>query len=271
METEIIDKPVTEIRAEERDKIRARIKELKKVISTQYVEMGEHLSKVLEERLFIDFGFSKFGEYVDKEIDFKQRKAMYLVAIFRKFVVELGLKSEEFNDIDWSKMAQLCRVVNRENYKEWFEKARKIGIKDLTTAIRVELGDEDEDDAEQGLHKLIIHLFEPQLDVVNQAFKKAERVQGTNKRNVLLECICMSYLTDEINTEDEALRWYLAHLARSYRVNITATSAATGAEKANVSYSDVKREDIEEKEINDEDIAGLIIPDDKPPDSGIEY
>lgn len=255
------ENPVLEVRAAERDKIRLRIKELKKNISTQYVEMGEHLSKVLEERLFIDFGFSKFAEYVDKEVDFKQRKALYLVGIFRKFVQEIGLKGEDFSDIDWSKMAQICRVANRENYQEWLDKARKLGIKELTTQVRIELGDEDEEEAEQDLHKFVVHLFAPQLDIVNQAFKKAERVENNSKRNVLFERICMDYLTTDISTEDEALRWYLTHLARAYRVNITAVGASTGTTKAEIVYEEVKRADIEEKEVNGESDHLIKIPD----------
>lgn len=123
----------------ESDKIRVRILELRSQMSENYFELGRHLFRVNTEGLYMDWRgadgkpYQSFDEYVEKEVDFRYRKAKYLMHIWWWFAETLAdrMVMERVKEVGWTKAAILVGVVDAQNVDAWVGKAKSLGVRDL--------------------------------------------------------------------------------------------------------------------------------------------
>lgn len=90
------------------DRLRCRINRLKETIDNAYFELAELLYMVWNggpegKPLYLQWGFSSWNQYVEKELDFAIRKAQYLVTIWHWFGIEIGDKAimEKVRPLGW--------------------------------------------------------------------------------------------------------------------------------------------------------------------------
>jgi hypothetical protein len=120
------------------DQIRLRVTELRDNVAESYFEIGRHLHMIQKEALFKLWGFESFSSYVDDEVTFKWRKAMYLMKIYRYFALELGNSAvfDKVKPLGISKAAALTDVVTEKNADKWVDKAQKMSVAALEDEVR---------------------------------------------------------------------------------------------------------------------------------------
>jgi hypothetical protein len=121
------------------DQVRRRIAELRDRVAESYYEIGRHLHTVQREALYKLWGFETFSSYVEAEVAFKWRKAMYLMAIYRYYALELSDKQvfELVKSLGVSKAHALIDVINPKNAEVWVEKAKALPVKSLEDEARL--------------------------------------------------------------------------------------------------------------------------------------
>ena len=72
------------------DLVRKRVIELRDAVADSYFELGKHLHYVQREALYAVWGFDSFSDYIDQEVTFAWRKAMYSSALL---IATLGYSS----------------------------------------------------------------------------------------------------------------------------------------------------------------------------------
>jgi hypothetical protein len=120
------------------DQIRLRVTELRDKVAESYFEIGRHLHTIQKEALYKLWGYETFSAYVDEEVTFKWRKAMYLMKIYRYFALELNNDSvfDKVKPLGISKAAALTDVVTEKNADKWVEKAEKLSVAALEDEVR---------------------------------------------------------------------------------------------------------------------------------------
>ncbi|OEU69255.1 MAG: hypothetical protein BA864_05505 [Desulfuromonadales bacterium C00003093] len=91
-----------------------------------------YLLDVEERRLYQAWGYSSTVDYARHRHDFSSRRTRQLLAVGRK-LRELPDMDKAFcaQQISWTKVTILLRVVSAEHQEAWIEKARTLGIKEL--------------------------------------------------------------------------------------------------------------------------------------------
>jgi hypothetical protein len=75
--------------------------------------------------------YAKFEEYCDHEFSLGYRKAMYLISMYEKFIVELDLPIDVLGGLDWSKAKELVPVITKENAADLLDKASHMTFKQV--------------------------------------------------------------------------------------------------------------------------------------------
>lgn len=70
------------------------------------------------------------------ELKITYSKSQRLVAIYDIYIVQLGLQPEEIMGVDTNSLYRMKGVVNKENVKEWLEKAKELSRLDLTRELK---------------------------------------------------------------------------------------------------------------------------------------
>lgn len=208
------------------ERLRSAVLTLRDNIGKSYLILAGVLHNIQEESLFLDWGFPSFADYVESEVRFQVRKAQYLTAIWRKFIVELELPYKDMERIGWSKAKELLHVVNEKNVAKVIETANDTTVDDLRSAVRSKKGDVAEkmgldpnDGGGEAIERLTITLVGDQIENVGKALDKAKRVSGSDKKNNLIDLVCLDY-----NAGDEVtdLAVLLHRAERTYGVQIVA-------------------------------------------------
>ena len=159
---------------------------------------GELLYEIKANDYWRDWGFKNFNDYIEEEMEFKWRKGRYLVDMYQKFVVELGLPKEQLVNMEWSKAKELIPIITKKNAKGLLSKLQKQSLKDTKVMVRkMKAEDAGEEVAEvDETYRLIANLIGDQIDNVQQALAHAEAESGSDKLGNLLDLICTTYLAN---------------------------------------------------------------------------
>jgi hypothetical protein len=76
------------------------------------------------------------------ELFYSASKVYTLDKIYQKFIKELGFKIDELVNIPISKLSNLISIVDKDNVKEWLNKADVLTTQDFQDEIRVATGHE---------------------------------------------------------------------------------------------------------------------------------
>lgn len=116
-----------------------RILVLKRQATHRFILLGREFRENKEQRYFELLGFPTFEAYIESpEVCFQRRSVYSLIAIYEKFVEELGYSVEELSAVDYSKLDRLLPLLNVQPvaHREWFEKAKRLTRRELEVEIR---------------------------------------------------------------------------------------------------------------------------------------
>ena len=116
-----------------------RILELRRQTARCFILLGKEFKESKENRYFKLLGYATFESYIESpEVSFQRRSVYSLMAIYEKFVEELGYPLEELAGVDYSKLDRLLPILNVQPvaHGEWFEKAKRLTRRELEAEIR---------------------------------------------------------------------------------------------------------------------------------------
>lgn len=213
-----------------------------KVTDRLTLMQGELLREIRDKKYFITWGFPTFEEYIENELSFRRRKAYYLIKIFEKFIVELGLDKKTLADLEWSKAKELLPIITKENWKDMLDATKDMSVSQVQAFVKEMLSDGDEEassagsdtDGEEEFTKMEFTLAAIQRENVNQALEMARAMTGSKKMGNLLDLIATDFCANKVTegekvTGEEALvriDHHLKALERTFGVTLEVTAVA---------------------------------------------
>jgi len=132
------------------------VTQLKNLIYEQgilFVEIGRLLKIIRDEELYKymgDGGYDSFTMFVNNsDIGLKQATAYAYIRIYEVYVMKMGYKPEQIADVPWYKLHLLAARVHpkdKEEAKEWLEKARTLGNGDFIEEMKGHTANEGKSD-----------------------------------------------------------------------------------------------------------------------------
>lgn len=205
---------------ESESEVRKKVKVLVQNVDESYMDLGRLLFRVHAGHYWSDWGFEDFGAYVAEELGFEERKAKYLLAIWKRFRVDLGVPASKLKRIGWSKAKELLPVVDEKNYEEWLDKARTMKVRDLQKAVQKKRGKKTGSEGET-FHSLNLKFSDDQWSNVETAMEQAASEADSDKKGHLIDLICTEYLSGKIPA-GKKLPWMLKNIERSFGVEVIA-------------------------------------------------
>lgn len=117
--------------------IRQETLQARDMVEIGYMKLAKCLYDIYTQNIYQTWDFPNFENYVDSELQFNYRKAMYLVEIYNKALL-LNMDMERLERIGWTKAKELIRVVDQNNADEWMDVAEKSTTKELNFKIKTE-------------------------------------------------------------------------------------------------------------------------------------
>jgi len=106
--------------------VRKRVARLKKEIDSSYIQLGKDFYLIYHRRLFQNWGYDSFTDYVETEVGMAKQRAERCRRIWTKFVKECGVKPKELDGIGYTNALLLLPVVKSDNVKHWIDTAKGI-------------------------------------------------------------------------------------------------------------------------------------------------
>jgi hypothetical protein len=193
----------------EREELLDYLFSLKNKIGECYVKMGAVLHKIQKNGIYLDWNYTSFTNFVEEEVNFSQRKAHYLTNIWENIRVELNADTNDINKIDWSKTKEIARVEDTNKREEILNQAIEnkeseddddYTVDDIKQKVKKANSDGDVD--VKKTKRMHFNLYPEQRKTVNNAIKQASEEADSEKRNHLLEMICMHYLSSSYGEQE---------------------------------------------------------------------
>lgn len=182
----------------EPDQLRAELHMEHDKVDFHYFRMGAMLDRVQSGKLWKGWGFETFNSFVEQELGFKPRKALYLIQIFND-LLEAGVPWEVVKDVSWPRLKEISGVITKENAAEWVERAKTLTILQLQEVVAAhKTGTLTKSGTEPEASKTTSVSFKVHVDqkeTIHQAVAKAKQEAGTEFDGVALEAICLNYLS----------------------------------------------------------------------------
>lgn len=136
--------------------VRNEIIKLKDNIEHSYLRMGELIYHVQKKKLYEIWAYGTIAEYFEKELKIGKQKGWYLGQIWKNTAERHGRDIlKYFDELGWTKMTQIQRVLTKENALQWTEKAKHLTCIELAKEVRAELKKQIPDDPSQMDNKAI--------------------------------------------------------------------------------------------------------------------
>lgn len=110
--------------------------ELKKNLEVAFIDLGRHLKRIKDEKLYLH-GYENFLGFLD-DIKVSESVASRLIAIYDKFIIQLGYAPAQVAEAGgWSLVSTILPVIQtREDADEWMNKATTLTRADLRREIK---------------------------------------------------------------------------------------------------------------------------------------
>lgn len=184
--------------------------------------------------MYTTWGFASWKEYVEKELDFQQRKAEYHTSVGKWF------KNMPPNAQDWarglgfSKVRLITGIVTPENIAEWRQKLDGKSfreIEDMMKGARDESGgkskDGDDDESENKLKNVNLKFFPEQHVNFTRATDIAKGMAESDKISHAVDLICTDFLAT--NGGIETVQDYLKKVEKATGVRLVGYDPAEDA------------------------------------------
>lgn len=198
--------------------VRKKVLSLTKTVDESYVEMSRLLFKVHAGSYWSDWGHESFEDYVKEELGFEERKAKYLVAIWKRLRVDLNVSRKKLERLGWTKAKEILRVVDEKNIDDWLDKAYSMKVSELQKAVKKRLGKKG---ADEDFHTVNFKLSTEQYENVEEAIEQAKIEADTDKRGHAFDVICTEWKAGKLKPT-EKLPWILKQIERVFGVKLIA-------------------------------------------------
>lgn len=198
--------------------------------SLDYAEALYELSK----GGYVDLGYQSLAEYVFKVFNRSKQWAEKLIAIWQKFVVELGKTKEEIKPVGFGKLSKLQSIAEDSNVDKILEDAKSMTQKEIDDKIKESKGlAANETKAKDDQTTLKFTGPSDGMDVVKSALTHArEDCASMNKKQPnevsdfhVIEFLSVMYIQDRKRFigEDrtDAIRKLLSNIAKKQNIEIT--------------------------------------------------
>lgn len=172
-------------------------------------KLGGVLYRIQSEEWYQNVGYESFKDYITKEHDFSYRTAMYRIQIY-KSIVESGVDWETVGVIGWSKLKEICHVINPENASEWIERAKSLTVVQLIDFMKSYNDKSSGEDSstpatKANITNMTFKLHQDQKDIVAASLDKAKQEAGTEYDTVALQHICDVYASGKVGKKSDDL------------------------------------------------------------------
>lgn len=212
--------------------IRAQIKAHILGAENEHWELSRLLATAYGAAMYTGWGYASWKEYVEKELDFAQRKAEYHLSV-GKWFAELPPKAQDWaQKLGFSKCRLITGIVKAENIAEWRQRLDGKSFREIEALMKGERergdGDGDGDtggdaDGETDPNKAknwSCKLFPAQLRNVEQAVGIAQGMAESDKKGHALDLICTDFLAT--NGGIETVQDYLQKVEKATGVSLVA-------------------------------------------------
>lgn len=218
--------PATRTPSIDNTALRELVKDLRRRVEENYWELSVALHKVYTDSMYLDWGYQGFKEYVEEELDFRMRKAQYLISIQNWFGSMTPTIQKWIQSIGWTKAKELVGVVTPENAANWKRRLKGKSFKEMLALIEAERKAEDEGgkgsatDTDEKPARKTFTLMGTQKETVDAALKKAKEMGETDKDGNALTLICTDFLST--NQGIDSVTEYLAHIEKATGLQLVA-------------------------------------------------
>lgn len=227
------------------DEIRSKIPDLRKRIDEGFWELSELLFHVWEKELWKRWAnpegvsYASFYVYVEQELEFKERKAQYLIRIWNWFGRTLAAHleiQEQVKQLGWAKAKELEGILTPDNWETWIEKAKTLSTVKLIEDVKeyrktLEGGESDGSSGgskgkggstEEKLARKVFHLYPEQEQNVEEALRLAGSKAQSEKDGHLIDMICVAYIAGEAEPSTRDVLGLLERIEMAYGIRILA-------------------------------------------------
>ena len=192
-ETDLISDLVHEIESLKKSDAIARLIELEDAHEQTYFEIGGLLSVMQKEKWFDPF--TSLDEWVENNTAMKRSTARALIQIYNA-IVESGVAWAQVQDIGWTKLRAIARVLDKENAQHWISVASNHSRKEIIELVKQHLTASGGAAAGSSTATRVrsFKLHEGQAENVNAAIEKMKKLSNTTDDLAALAAICLDYV-----------------------------------------------------------------------------
>lgn len=200
--------------------LRAKAKEAKENVDDNYVELSRVLYEIYHKKVFMNWGFISFQDYIDTELDFEYRKSMYLIDIWGH-AKHLEISPERMKAIGWTKIREIVRVADTSNIEYWLTQAENLKCSELIALIK-EYKSTGKVKSTLDLVNFSFKLDQADVTTVNLALDEAMRLVSTSSISKALVMICTEWVMEKnIVPLKVDMAKMLDYLEEAYGVKLT--------------------------------------------------
>lgn len=168
----------------------------KDMVEIGYMKLAKCLYDIYTQNVYQAWDFPSFESYIDAELQFNYRKAMYLVEIYNKALM-LNMDMGRLERLGWTKAKELIRVVDQNNAEEWMDIAEKSTAKELNFKVKTER-DAQEDkssviDSAPTTTTITLKLGMVEHAIIKDALEESSRLINTEDIALALANICQEW------------------------------------------------------------------------------
>ncbi len=175
-------------------KIRADLQTLANQVINNFCELSDLLLEVWKYQYHKQYDYSSFSEYVEAELDIKERKAYYMVQT-AKVVHNLGIEWDEVRAIGWRKMGAITPLLTYDNKDELIKDAKELNLTNLTEKLKASKKGSDLN--AEAPTRMTVQMDEDQNSIVKAAIDYAKRYEEARSNSDAIVKICYDWLQDK--------------------------------------------------------------------------
>lgn len=172
--------------------------EIRQEIGTKFLEMGEILHLMFQERCYKEFGYEDEESFCEAVLNIKGRTAAYLRSIYC-WQTKLDIPSLKIAEIGWAKAKEIIPVSKtKEDALEWIEKVKKAGmtVQTIYEEAQIAQGKKTREEVKIRPIKVILALFPDQKEIWDRAVDVGKKVTGSESVGyVVTGAICPEFLS----------------------------------------------------------------------------
>lgn len=208
---------VCEYDEQKANELREQTKKLVQVSDSSKVTMAGYLYEIRRNKLFKNWGYDKFRDYVETELAIGIRTAEYLLQIWHQLVEVLGGGRTHILDkvkhLGITKMKECLNLITADNVDSVIDQMRDLSVrrvaeikKEIAISEHLHKKDGDPDDEADDLgsvhQRMSFKLYPDQFKSVNDALVLAGKIGSTECKNTQLRYMAEEFLSSYQNHDD---------------------------------------------------------------------